>query len=179
MSEGTPFVRPGNERVREMVRQRITDGRWRVDADTGTVFGERGQPLRGKRNTSGYVQYSFRDTDDYNVCVGVSGHIVIWEYVHDRIPWPLQVNHINGIKDDNRLANLELLPPVENLRHAHRTGLMKYQRAPGAKLDPSKVRHIRRLLAEGYPMRVSAEMYGVSIPVIRDIKWNRIWRWVD
>ena len=35
----------------------------------------------------------------------------------------LQVNHINGIRNDNRLANLEYVTPCENILHAYRIGL--------------------------------------------------------
>ena len=43
-------------------------------------------------------------------------HRVIWALYHGE--WPDgEIDHINGIRDDNRIANLRLVNPVENQRN--------------------------------------------------------------
>jgi hypothetical protein len=66
----------------------------------------------------GYVKYSL--TVDA-VPADVSGHRLVWETFNGPIPAGLQINHKNGVKNDNRLENLEVCTQSENLRHRHRT----------------------------------------------------------
>lgn len=41
------------------------------------------------------------------------------------IPKDMDINHINGIKKDNKLSNLEIVTRSENIRHAFKTELRK------------------------------------------------------
>ena len=91
----------------------------------------------------------------------------------------LQVNHIDGNKQNNKLENLEWATREENMQHALRMGLWvpTYARGkdnPHLKLLDEDVAEIRKLLATGqYKQYEIAEMYGVRDSVISTIKHNK------
>jgi hypothetical protein len=106
-----------------------------------------------------------------------------------------EVNHVSGVKTDNRAANLEYCTHVENLAHARRLGLLpsgdrcaarkrpervhRGERHPFAKLCDADVREIRRLAASGVARTVLSRRYCMSQAQVRRIVLRECWAHVQ
>lgn len=83
------------ERVREVLDYEPETGilRWRV-ARKGVMAGK----VAGCKHPNGYVVV----TVEFHLC---QAHRLAWLYMYGE--WPVNdIDHINGVKDDNRIANL-------------------------------------------------------------------------
>ena len=140
---------------------------YRCDADSGRIYGKRLKRAIGRINGRGYVEISSAGM------VGLA-HRMIWESVHGLIPAGMQINHINGIKTDNRLVNLELVTPHENLMHAYQVGLKSAlgERNGRSILTINDVIEIRSSLLSS---RSLARKYGVGCSTIRDVRNGKNW----
>ena len=84
----------------------------------------------------------------------------------------MTINHKNGDKGDNRLANLEVVTPSDNLKHAFRTGLcsQKGEKNGASKLSNHECLQIRAEYSEGGVTQAEiASRYGVSHQCISKI----------
>ena len=86
-------------------------GRW-IDAKCKGKRWQEEKILKPKINEKGYQR----------VCLYKNGkhkyfqlHRLVYEAFYGEIPKGMQVNHINEIKTDNRLENLNLMTPKENI----------------------------------------------------------------
>lgn len=160
----------------ELAHARIASGAWAVDSATGKVTGEYGEPI-GYVMSTGYVHLAIKEGKRVR---RVYAHRVVWEHIHGPIRKGMQVNHINGVKSDNRLANLELVTPAGNSQHAYATGLSKPRsgtRNGNAKLTPQQVSEIRARHTAGELQRTLGSEYGVSRAQVSRIVLGR--RWAD
>ena len=143
---------------------------YRIEPDSGVVFGSRGNPIR-KMNAGGYLQAQARTHPPFLV------HRMIWEWVNGVIPSSLQINHINGCKVDNRICNLELVTPSENTAHAYRLGLSSAcgEHNGRSKLSRADVGRSREIVKGGASRKLVAQEFGVHVSTVGDVVTGRRW----
>lgn len=64
-------------------------------------------------------------------------HRLVWEHVNGPIPEGLEVDHINGVKHDNRIVNLRLVTRGQNLQNQHHCHSRNRAGVKGVTLEPS------------------------------------------
>lgn len=91
----------------------------------------------------------------------------------------LQVNHKNGVHDDNYYKNLEWTTAKGNIKHAWKHGLVtaKYgDNSPNSKYTNDQIHEVCQLLEYGkVSYKEISEMTDVSYTVVKQIKNRIIW----
>ena len=143
----------------------------------GTQF-VRGNLMSLKKSRSGYLMCLIQKD---GVRKNMTTHRLIAKTF---IPNPKnkpQVNHKNGIKDDNRVENLEWCNRSENINHAYANNLMVKNfgsKNGSSKLNKHQVIEIKKLLDEKNTCVSIAKKFNVSSSQIERIKNKVNWSWV-
>jgi hypothetical protein len=92
----------------------------------------------------------------------------------DNLP---QVNHIDGVKTNNNLDNLEWCTNEYNTQHAIKNGLVSTsEQRSNSCLNNSRVRIIKQLLNKGITPKFLASVYNVTPETIYNIKKEFTWK---
>jgi hypothetical protein len=90
----------------------------------------------------------------------------------------LEVNHINGVKDDNRVENIEWCTSSENTIHALKNKLKISQKGSKhgmSKLTEKDVLKIRQI-GKTKTLKDISEIYNVDMSLISSVLLNKIWK---
>lgn len=140
--------------------------------------GSRGEHiLKAHLDRNGYLQVELHKN-------GIGYHLHMSRLVAGaflgQCPDKLEVNHINGIKTDNRVENLEYVTRSQNQKHAYANRLHVAKQGDEhwkSKLTLPDVAEIRRLLKDSNLTMIEiATLYGVDDAVISQINTGRSWR---
>ena len=146
-------------------------------SNTGWLFSvRRGRKMSMPINRQGY--YCTRFSRE-GFSVAVRAHRVVLTTFKGLDPDRPFVNHINGVKLDNRIENLEWVTRSENGLHAFSIGLMKPLKGtenPNCKLTLDQVYEIRKRAAAGELFYKIAADYGISYSTVGRINSGRLWK---
>lgn len=133
------------------------------------------QILISRLNGSGYLHVSLKIGNKW--CLRRVHRLVANAFIPNIESKP-EINHINGIKTDNRVENLEWCTRSENMIHAFKTGLKKGmcgEENAQSKLTSTQAEEIR-INSAGLTTREFAEKFGVCERVIRNVQRGRTYK---
>jgi len=116
----------------KLITQQQLQSKVVIDFEAGECFDLKGKKL-GSPTSNGYLRVTLMRRE-YRL------HRLVWLWVHgEHVPDGMVIDHINGVKTDNRIANLRLVTPCQNIAFYHQT----------LNIDPEK-RNIHKDKQGGY-----------------------------
>lgn len=110
----------------------------------------------------------------------MSVHTLVATHFIDNPLSLLTVNHINGIKHDNHVNNLEWCTLSHNIKHAYINNLMnaKGEKNNRSKLTIEQVIEMRRLHETGIKYSTIMRMFNIAHSTVNSIVNNKSWKHV-
>ena len=119
----------------------------------------------GSKNHDGYIRVWCGDRDKGTAKLRMRHRLIYWLY-HGEIPEGMEIDHINGVRGDDRICNLMAVTKKQNMQKALVCPSKKY-----TKEDILEVCHL--LQETSLSDVLIAEKTGLSRNYVRDIKKRR------
>lgn len=139
--------------------------------------------MKPAKDNSGYLRTMLMRDDGIMHTIKV--HRIIGQTFVDNPENKPEINHLNGIKSDNRAVNLAWTTRSENIQHAfdflQKTKLIG-EKNPAATITEKEVIEIRavytcdKTVKERLTKRQLAQKYKVTIGCIKNIVTNKTWK---
>ena len=141
----------------------------------GNKFLLRDKKLIGCHDKDGYLKVNFYKD---NKMKRFSIHRLVCIAFLPNIENKPFVNHINGIKTDNSIENLEWCTQSENEKHAWNMGLKNQNgvKNPMNKLTEMQILEIRSNLHNGKTQKEIAEIYNINQISVSEIRLRKTWK---
>lgn len=142
--------------------------------------------LKCSKNKCGYISSRFMDDSGNNVPVLIH-RLEMMEFDPISNPEEMEVDHINFIRDDNRLCNLRWLTRKENIRHSYSNGRrdeelkrlwdgVTGEKSVCSKLTELQAIEIRAARRIGESFAALAEKYNVAKTTIKAACYGLSWK---
>lgn len=139
----------------------------RVRREVASCHGPGGSLLSISTTKDGYRRVTL-----YRGCTGV--HRLVLATFVGPCPKGKECHHKNGVRNDNRLDNLEWITRSENLRIAYRAGAAVPKRG-NAKLNEAEIRLIRKTRGRKIPQAWLGRWFKVHQSQISCIQTGTCW----
>jgi hypothetical protein len=136
-----------------------------------------GMVSKGYERGLGYLSVClYADSCDRSAKMN-SVHRLVLESFIGLPPDGMEASHINGVKTDNRLENLEWATFSDNNMKKHEHGtIMNGSKVPNAKLREGDIKAIIEMISSGVSDSEIGKLYGVHRHTVNDIRNNKTWR---
>lgn len=136
-----------------------------------------GKILNERLNKKGYPEVFFHSKEKKNLARNPH-RLVAETFIPNPNNLP-QVNHINGIKTDNKVKNLEWVNNSMNQLHAYALGLQpsrKGENNSNTKLTNNIVTTIKEKYNSGLNIKYISENMNINLSILRQIIYGRTWK---
>jgi len=134
-----------------------------------------GQEMKQVLNKKGYPEVRLRK----NGCHTRLVHKLVASAFMTKPEGCTQINHLNGIKTDNRLENLQWVTSSQNQLHAYKLGLQPSRAGESngrAILTDKKVTALKELYNSGKSAKEVSEIMNINLYTVRQIISGRTWK---